>query len=391
VLKGILTLSVTNYPYTLVQSDIEVSIVSQSNSSLVRYINVIEVGNDSGNQYIKVKFGGSESGLYDVFVRAKSYGRFDSTGVTLRTIGVVTSFSPNQGSLFGGTLITVTGYNFSTDIQDNPIRIGYTDCLVESSTNTQIICRTTPRVQETVGTDDFIVLLKTYEEAVCQVNPCTFTWVNTAALTTYSTAFDTTLNDYVLTLTGTSFGASLTNTKVIIDGFEQTVVDASDTQVKVQITKILNTTTLNTKFYLPVGIPDGTTDLKMSTGLFFNPILLSVSPNIGSPGGSLIQAVVKGVGINTKGLSLFTTVNGADVDICISAQVVSYGVLQCLTKALAVVDAPLKVKFIGSTTAFTCQGSAANSCNYQTSTTMPTVSAVSMTSSTSLQIAGAGF
>jgi len=229
VLKGILTLSVTNYPYTLVQSDLEVSIVSQSNSSLVRYINVIEVGNDSGNKYIKVKFGGSESGLYDVFVRAKSYGRFDSSGVTLRTIGVVTSFSPNQGSLFGGTLITVTGYNFSTDIQDNPIRIGYTDCLVESSTNTQIICRTTPRVQETVGTDDFIVLLKTYEEAVCQVNPCTFTWVNTAALTTYSAAFDTTLNDYVLTLTGTSFGASLTNTKVIIDGFEQTVVDASDT------------------------------------------------------------------------------------------------------------------------------------------------------------------
>lgn len=77
---------------------------------------MIEVGNESGNKYIKVKFGGSESGLYNVFVRAKSYGSFDTTGITLKTIGVVTSFSPNQGSLFGGTLITVTGYNFSTDI-----------------------------------------------------------------------------------------------------------------------------------------------------------------------------------------------------------------------------------------------------------------------------------
>jgi len=135
----------------LIISDLEVSIISQSNSSLVRYINVIEVGNESGKKYIKVKFGGSESGLYDVQVRAKSYGRFDCSGVVLRTIGVVTAFSPSQGSLHGGTLVTVTGYNFSTDIQDNPIRIGNTDCLVLSSSNTEIKCRTTPRVEETVG------------------------------------------------------------------------------------------------------------------------------------------------------------------------------------------------------------------------------------------------
>ena len=199
-------------------------------------------------------------------------------------------------------------------------------------------------MQETVGTDDFIVLLKTYEEAVCQVNPCTYTWVNTATLTTYSTAFDTTLNDYVLTLTGTGFGASVTNTKVLIDDFEQTVLEASDTEVKVKITNILNTMTLNTKIYLPVGIPDGTTNLTITTGLTLDPQLLSVSPSVGSAGGSLITAVVKGVGINTKGLSLFTTVNGADVDICASVQVVAYGIVRCKTKVLTVADGPLKVK-----------------------------------------------
>jgi len=203
---------------------------SQTNSSIIRYTNVVEVGNESGNQYIKVKFGGSESGLYDVFVRAKSYGSFETTGITLKLNGIVTSFSPNQGSVHGGTLITVTGYNFSTDIQDNPIRIGYTDCMVESSSNTQILCRTMPRVQEAPGGDNFVVFLRTYEEAVCQVDPCTFTWVNTATLNSYSTTFDSTLNAHVLTLTGMGFNASVgDNTQVLIDDFEQTIIDASDT------------------------------------------------------------------------------------------------------------------------------------------------------------------
>jgi IPT/TIG domain len=69
----------------------------------------------------------------------------------------------------GGTLITIEGYHFSDDYQDNPIRIGYTDCIVEFSSPTLLKCRTQARVSETVGTDDFIVMLKTYEEAKCAV------------------------------------------------------------------------------------------------------------------------------------------------------------------------------------------------------------------------------
>jgi hypothetical protein len=70
VLKNILTLSVTNFLGALDPQDLSVSITSQSDPSIVRYNNVIEVGNTNGNQYIKVKFGGSESGIYQVKVRS---------------------------------------------------------------------------------------------------------------------------------------------------------------------------------------------------------------------------------------------------------------------------------------------------------------------------------
>ena len=145
--------------------DLSVYAVSTTNPSIVRFINVVEVGNDSGNQYIKVKFGGSESGIYNVFVRSKAYGRFDTTGITLKLIGVVTDYNPKQGSVHGGTLITITGYHFSNDYQDNPVRVGYSDCFVESTSETEIKCRTSPAIEETDHSEDFIVFLKTYEEA----------------------------------------------------------------------------------------------------------------------------------------------------------------------------------------------------------------------------------
>lgn len=80
--------------------------------------------------------------MYDLHVISREFGRIDTTRITLELIGVITDFSPKQGSVHGGTLVTVTGYHFSNDPMDNPVRIGWVDCLVESSTETEIKCRT---------------------------------------------------------------------------------------------------------------------------------------------------------------------------------------------------------------------------------------------------------
>ena len=46
-----------------------------------------------------------------------------------------------------------------------------------------------------------------------------------ADLLSYSVDFDSTLEDYVLTLDGTSFGAFTgDNTEFLIDGFQQTII-----------------------------------------------------------------------------------------------------------------------------------------------------------------------
>ena len=90
VLKEQLTLTVSGFAGTLSTTDLSVSIVSQSNSSYVKYINVVAVGTNT----ITVKFGGAPSGIYNVFVTSASYGKFSTSGITLQTIGVVTSYSP---------------------------------------------------------------------------------------------------------------------------------------------------------------------------------------------------------------------------------------------------------------------------------------------------------
>lgn len=63
--------------------------------------------------------------------------------------------------------------------------------------------------------------------------------------------------------------------------------------------------------YLSVGLPEGYTNLL--SGISFEPKLLSLSTQKGSSAGSLITAVVKGVGIYDK-VTLWDS--DSNVDIC---------------------------------------------------------------------------
>jgi hypothetical protein len=108
-------------------------------------------------------------------------GRWDYTNSYLQTIGEVTGISPLSGSASGGTLVTITGKHFSTDtITDNNVTIGYNgpDCLLESTSEFEIVCR----IEETDQVVDeevlVLVFLKLSEEAVCNVDGgCYFTWL----------------------------------------------------------------------------------------------------------------------------------------------------------------------------------------------------------------------
>ena len=53
---------------------------------------------------------------------------------------VVTSVSPPSGSTAGGTLLTITGTGFSTDIDKMKVGLGGADCKVTSSSRNTITC-----------------------------------------------------------------------------------------------------------------------------------------------------------------------------------------------------------------------------------------------------------
>jgi hypothetical protein len=77
------------------------------------------------------------------------------------------------------------------------------------------------RHEDETGSDVFLVFLKTYEEAKCGLEDgCLFEWVDDASISSYSVAFDSDVNDYVLSFIGENLDATTSNTEVYIDGFE---------------------------------------------------------------------------------------------------------------------------------------------------------------------------
>jgi hypothetical protein len=65
--------------------------------------------------------------------------------------------------------------------------------------------------------DDFIVFLKASEEAIC--DGCKFNWIQTTLpiLSSFSYLYDSTYEDYVLTLTGTGFTGTTSSVEFYID------------------------------------------------------------------------------------------------------------------------------------------------------------------------------
>ena len=93
-------------------------------------------------------FGGAYSGTYSVQIRHTHYGLIDTSAFKFIVGSETTSISPRVGSIYGGTLLTITGTNWDkSDIQNNPVSIvfngalGSTICFVKSTSTTKITCR----------------------------------------------------------------------------------------------------------------------------------------------------------------------------------------------------------------------------------------------------------
>ena len=98
----------------------------------------------------------------------------------------MTDFQPQEGSVFGGTKLTVYGGPFGQDLKDTIIKVGYKwweeidhYCYVISVTETTATCRIAHDLNREAKDYEVIAFAGTYEEATtCQMaNDCLFTFL----------------------------------------------------------------------------------------------------------------------------------------------------------------------------------------------------------------------
>ena len=127
------------------------------------------VSYDDATKTMVVKFNGAPSDTYNVQIKGPN-GYVGGTALTLETIIAVDTISPQQGSILGGTLLTITGNHYGTVPSDNPVKVGDNYCLVEETSEFEIKCRITISKPTVPSTAEVIVFAKTYEEANCRIN-----------------------------------------------------------------------------------------------------------------------------------------------------------------------------------------------------------------------------
>lgn len=209
--------------------------------------------------------------------------------MTLTVEAYVSSISPSSGSKFGGTLVTITGVNFGTDPYDNPVKIGNTYCLVQTTSATTITCRIADTVEE-VSSTSILVFLKTSEEASCAGSICDWSYVTpTHTITEITTAYDATSANTQASIVGTGLAEPC---ELWIDGYQQTFVSVSDTVAVFNIVNLDDSDSTNVHVYLNTG----NVVAAPTYTLAIVPTFLTVTPSSGSSGGTLITITGSGFG-----------------------------------------------------------------------------------------------
>jgi hypothetical protein len=336
VLQTVLAIKIQDdFPYALNKDHFTVNATRQTDKTYMKRLNVVDI-NDT-TKHIYVKFGGAHSDKYDVSIRHKTFGLVKTENLVLDVGSTVTSVAPKTASINGGTLLTIKGTNFGKQKTDNPVQISYnggvgaTNCYVQTTKATEITCRIDEKLSQTDGTTGTVtVFLKTSEEAKCEAAVCGgFAYTSTLpTVTAIASAFDTTTKTWEVTLQGSGFTGDTTNVEFWVGNKKQTTKSVNIDVATFTITDVSDMSIKGAKVFFDVGTPNGKDIVAGAVAL--TPKLVSLSPNTGSLGGTVITANVQGI---TKGSTIDLVKTSDGSSICASTKVVSYGVVECHTKA----------------------------------------------------------
>ena len=93
------------------------------------------------------------------------------------------------------------------------------------------------------------------------------------------------------------------------------------------VSNVTSQALLGSLVYFELGIPKGRSIVAAQIDL--EPKLVSITPNTGSVGGTLIIANVQGVGTSSQSPDL---VDSAGESVCQSVTITDYATVECLTK-----------------------------------------------------------
>lgn len=329
VLKTEITIYLdSSYANTLDAEDFTAVLYSLDDTTYERELYVMSVDDDA--KTVKIKFPGAVSGDYFIQLSSVQSGYIDSDLLNLSVHGTVTSVSPLTGSKYGGALITITGENFSDDGYDNPVKIGDDNCYVQTSSPTEITCRTDLHTTKETGSELFVVFLKTSEEAATpDGEDIIFTYAApTVEVTDMYVTFDEVTLTHQIILAGTGFDETI---EVVIDGYVQTLVSQDAYEAIFTLTNLSGVDSSDVHIYTSEGYPEGG---QISHAFEAYPAILTITPSVGSSGGSIISVTGSGFGTETVGLNLL-----ADGEtLCSVVEITAYGEFTCLTNAIEVAE-----------------------------------------------------
>jgi len=293
-------------------------------ANYVRDLYVMSVDNTSSPKTITVKFNGAPPNSYYIDVTSAKYGKLSATSLDFRTSSTITSYTPMSGSVLGGTLMTITGTNFSPDPTEMAVKVGDSYCHIESinQAGTEITCRIQPTTYalNTNVVADVLVFLAASFESTCNdgntwPNGCKFNYVApVASVSTLIPSFEAASNSLIMTLTGTGFSTGdASSISLVIDGIvQQTRSVDSDTSAVFQITNVLDTQSADVNLFFNDGFASG---FQQFRSMSWTPTFVSVFPNTGaSAGGTLITVTGTGFGLNTKAVTLVSSATGNPVE-----------------------------------------------------------------------------
>jgi len=385
VLHSVLTVTLeSTYPGDMTKKDnFKAELIGKTDETIIRPLYVKAV--DASAKTVTIKFPGATSGEYYVSIVASDIGRIDRTPLLLKVEGRVTAIAPLTGSYLGGTLVTIDGVNFSTNKLDNPVKAGNSWCHVQTTNTSKITCRVAETKATKASTGPLSTFLKASEEAAKDVAN-TFTFATpVATVTGITAAFDAATNKQVLTLAGSSFTTTHADIELWIDGTKQTSVSATASEAKFTMIHIDSESANVVTIYFPDGFPTGYASVKT---VAVTPNLIEITPSSGSTGGTLLTVTGTGFGKKTAGLTL---VNAAGTDVCAKVTITAYGSFTCMTKPGEMVKSD-KLKIKTSKASYACANSDATKCDYeQLTATSPTMTAITVASSTTLAVVGTNF